>query len=517
MSDARTSPSTPDLKSPTVQVLGLIVLFVLLRLITSRFVGLGTDESYSVAVARDLHLSYFDHPPMQYWLVHAIAPLVGYGRGGRLPFIALFAGSSWLMFVLTRRLFGEAAGVWAVLGLNLSAFFTFAAGSWVLPDGPLIFFLLGAATALARLWFSTPSEASRPWASWLTLGVWIGLAALSKYQAALFCVGIAAAIATVSHRRGQLAHPAPYAAALLSLLILSPVLIWNAHHGWASFAFQAGRGAPGHKPHPLGPVVALAAQAVLLLPWVFWPMARASIGAARAGLGAERGWFCLMLAAPAIAVFTLMPLLSPLGLPHWSMPGWLFLFPLLGERLAAAVAADRRWPKAWLIFAALFVLAGGALAVFDAATGWAGAAWPTLFKRGDPTAETLEWTPVRVALEQRGRLGATLPRPLLIAPQWNEAGKLDEAVGGEATVMVFSPDQREFAFRHDAKAFVGHDALIVGKLDTLNKRLPELRGYFHDVATGPPIAVGRDGRRELTIGVIEAHDLLRPYPQGGKP
>ena len=130
-------------RSPAAQTAYVIVVAVIARLIASHFVGLGTDESYSVAVARDLQLSYFDHPPMQYWLVHAAAPLVGYGRGSRWPFIGLFAASSWLMFVLTRRLFGERAGLWAVLALTLSAFFTLPAASWVLPDGPLLLALLG--------------------------------------------------------------------------------------------------------------------------------------------------------------------------------------------------------------------------------------------------------------------------------------------------------------------------------------------------------------------------------------
>jgi len=273
--------SPPAVRSAVIQAAGLIAVAVVLRLIVSHFVGLGVDESYSVAVARDLRLSYFDHPPAQYWLVHAVAPLVGYGRGSRLPFIALFAGSSWLMFILTRRLFGARAGLWAVLALNLSAFFTLPAASWVLPDGPLILGLLGAATALARIWFPRESEVDRPWRDWLTVGFWIGVAALSKYQAALFGVGLGLAVLTSPARRTWLARPQPYAAALLSLLILSPVLIWNAQHHWASFAFQAGRGAPTHGLHPLGPIEALLAQAALMLPWIFVPMALAVVSAAR--------------------------------------------------------------------------------------------------------------------------------------------------------------------------------------------------------------------------------------------
>ena len=509
-SNPRPDGSPTGLRSPAIQAIGVIAIAVALRLVASHFVGLGTDESYSVAVARDLQLSYFDHPPTQYWLVHAAAPLVGYGRGSRWPFIGLFAASSWLMFVLTRRLFGERAGLWAVLALSLSAFFTLPAASWVLPDGPLILGLVGATASLARIWFPEDGETERPWRDWLTAGFWIGVAALSKYQAALFCVGLGLAVLTSPARRVWLLRPQPYVAGLLTLLILSPVLVWNAQHHWASFAFQVGRGAPTHGLHPLGPIVALLAQAALILPWIFAPMALAAWDAARSDPAEERRWFLLMLAAPTIALFTLTPLLGSLGLPHWPMPGWLLLFPLLGERLAIAAQAGR-WPRTWLAVSALFLVLFGAVAAYDADTGAFGAAFPKLFKRGDPTAESIEWTAVRAELARRGELGPS--SPVVVAAQWNEAGKLGEALGDRATVVVFSPDPREFGLRQDNAGLVGRDALILGRIDALKRRLPAISAYFQNVRWAPPIAVGREGRAEIVVGVVEAHRLLRPYPQ----
>jgi hypothetical protein len=166
------------------RVLLIITGFVLIRLIAAACMGLGMDESYSTAVSRDLHLSYFDHPPMHQWLAHLGGEMFGYGRWTRLPFIALFAGSSWLMFRLAARLFGEAAGVWATLALNLSVFFSVAAGAWVLPDGPLIVCELAAALCLARLFFPRVGEGEQAWLWWPAVGLWLGLAALSKYQGA---------------------------------------------------------------------------------------------------------------------------------------------------------------------------------------------------------------------------------------------------------------------------------------------------------------------------------------------
>ena len=504
MADGRRGPT------PASLVLLVIVAGLALRLAASHFVGLGTDESYTVAVARDLQLSYFDHPPAQYWLVHAIAPFFGYGRGDRWPFIIAFAASTWLMFALTRRLFGPRAGLWAVLGLNLSAFFTLPAASWVLPDGPLVLGLLGAAASLARIWFPGEGEQPRPWRDWLLAGLWIGLAALSKYQAALFVAGLALAVLSVPARRRWLARPQPYAGAAVALAILSPVLVWNLDHHWASFAFQVGRGAPTHGVHPLGPVEALGAQAALLAPWVFVPLAWAAWDAARAGRADERRWFLVMLAAPTIGLFTLIPLLGSLGLPHWPMPGWLLLFPLLGERLARA-AQSKGWPRTWLAASTILLVNLGVGAAFDADTGDLGAAWPRLFKRGDPTAESIEWAAVRSALARRGELGP--PAPVIIATQWNEAGKLGAALGDRARIEVFSPDPREFGLRPGNAGQVGQDALILGRLEALRRRLPALAGYFQALTIEPPIVVGREGRPEMLIGVVRAHHQLRPYPR----
>jgi hypothetical protein len=500
-----------DRHEPSVQVLALICVFTILRLIEAAVMGLGTDESYTVAVSRDLHLSYFDHPPIHYWIVHFLSPLLGYGRASRLPFILLFAGSTWLTFRLGRRLFGDRAGLWAAIALNLSGFFSVAAGDWVLPDGPLIFFLLAAANALADGGFADGEPTPTPLRTWLWAGLWIGLAALSKYQAALFCVGIGLFLATDRRRRRDLLSPGPYLAAVLTLLLLTPVLVWNAQHHFASFAFQGGRGAP-NKLHPTGPLEALGGQAALLLPWLFVPAVIAGWRAARAGPANRRTWFCLMLAAPAIMVFTLEPLIGPKSLPHWSMPGWLFGFPLIGAWLATASEAGKAWPRRWAIISAAILIVVGGAALDEAAVGWLGPAFPKAFKKGDPTAEDIEWKGLRESLARQGLIR---PGEFIVAVKWNEAGKIDEALKGAEPVYVFSSDPREFAFRGDPVALVGHDALIIGRPDAIRGHLADVAGYFRSTAAARPIAIGRGGRDEIDLTVVRAHDLLRPYPRNG--
>ena len=117
------------------------------RLAFGAALGLGVDESYMVASGRTLSLGYFDHPPASWWLGWGAAHLAGTEAPivVRLPFIALFALSTWLMFRLGAAIADARAGLWAAVLLNLSPVFGVTTGTWVLPDGPLDCALLGAA------------------------------------------------------------------------------------------------------------------------------------------------------------------------------------------------------------------------------------------------------------------------------------------------------------------------------------------------------------------------------------
>ena len=60
--------------------------------------GLGRDEAYTLVISRRLALSYFDHPPLHQWLAHVAALAFGETVFARLPFVALFALTGWLLF-----------------------------------------------------------------------------------------------------------------------------------------------------------------------------------------------------------------------------------------------------------------------------------------------------------------------------------------------------------------------------------------------------------------------------------
>src|SRR6267378_1321698 len=187
------------LRSPPRTVAALILGTFLARLVFAASLGLGVDESYMVAAGRKLQLSYFDHPPIAWWIAWGMAHLTGSESAVvvRLPFVALFALTTWLMYRVTSALFDPQAGLWAAVALNLAPVLGVTACTW--------------------------------------------LALCSKSSAALTLLGAVAFLATEPTSRHWLTRPHPYVAGLVALVVFSPVLLWNAEHGWVSLLFQGAR------------------------------------------------------------------------------------------------------------------------------------------------------------------------------------------------------------------------------------------------------------------------------------
>ncbi len=91
---------------------------------------------------------------------------------------------------------------------------------------------------------------------WAGTGLCAGLALFSKYTAVLPIGGAFLYLLTSRTHRHWLGRWQPYAAVGLAALVFAPVLIWNATHGWASFAFQGDR-AVGLRFHPFAPLATL--------------------------------------------------------------------------------------------------------------------------------------------------------------------------------------------------------------------------------------------------------------------
>jgi 4-amino-4-deoxy-L-arabinose transferase-like glycosyltransferase len=465
----------------------LVLASTAIRVVFAATTGLGVDESYMVAAGRQLSLGYFDHPPISWWLSWGGAHLFGTEAplAVRLPFIALFAVSTMLMARLGAAVADERAGLWAAVLLNLSPVFGVTSASWVLPDGPLDGALLGAALCLVH------ALRDGRWRWWVGAGACAGLALASKYSAGLTILGAFGYL--LAHRRAWLARPQPYVAAAVALLVFSPVIAWNAGHHWASFAFQGDR-ATGLRFQPLAPIGVLLGEGLFVLPWIWLPMMILLIR--RRGLLA---W----LAAPPIVVFAAIAAWSSQRvLLHWAAPGYLMLFPYLGEAVAARLA--QTWVRRTLIGTAALLVVAIAVISSQVSTDWLGGVLPRLVKR-DPTIEGIDWTSVRDDLRARGLLR---PGVVVGIPSWRDAGKLGYALGPGVTIVCLNPDARQFGFTQPVSAFVGQDMLLL-ELERTNGGPSPFTPWFDRIELLMPTSI-RIGGRVLNQVLVAQGVLFRP-------
>jgi len=493
------------------RVAALIAVATALRLLLAGALGLGVDESYAVSVSRGLSLSYFDHPPLSFWIPGVLARLAGSERElvVRAPFIALGAASVWMLYRLGARLFGERAGEIGALLFVLAPFFAIAAGSWVLPDGPLDFFLLAAALALVPPLFDPTCRSPTRW--WIAAGFALGGATLSKYHAFLFGAGLLLFLLTEPGARAWLRRPAPWLAAAIALACFAPVLIWNARHDWVSFRFQLGRGAGSHGAPVTSLLQALGGQAGYLTPWIWIPVAVVFMRALARGPRDARAWYLACLALVPIALFTLASLRGDPGLPHWPMPGYLFLFPLLGAAADRAIAERPRLVRGWLAASATASVLLMGIAASHASTRWIARLEPRWFARGDPAFEMLDWRDLRAFADAHALFSD--PTTFVAPVNWAQGGKAAYALGPAVPVVVLNEHPHQFFYLRDPAASIGHDGVIVIRADpNVDSTAAAYSPYFRAIEPLGRIPITLAGRRAFDLFVFRARGLLRPYP-----
>ncbi|MFL5251955.1 MAG: glycosyltransferase family 39 protein [Rhodopila sp.] len=450
-----------------------------------------------IAAGRVLSLGYFDHPPASWWLSWGAAHLFGSEAPVvvRLPFILLFALSQWLTYRITCLVADRRAAFWAVVALNLSPVFGVTTGTWVLPDGPLDVALLGA--ALCLLHALADERAALRW--WGGAGLCAGLALFSKYTAVL-TMGGAFLYLVFSHRhRVCLARPGPYVAVALAALTFAPVLVWNATHAWASFAFQGDR-AVGLRFQPWMPFATLAGEALFVLPWVWVPMMLLWLGAFRRG-AAWTHRLLAWLAAPPIVAFALISAWSGQRiLFHWAAPGYLMLFALLGEAIAARVR--ERWVLRMIAGTAGLALATVTIISTQIQFDWLGGPLTSLMRR-DPTDEAVDWTSIRSDLQAR----SLLPGDTIVAAlNWRDGGKIGYVLGEDTTMLILNQDSRQFGIAHPLHDFTGRD-MVVLSLEPADRAAINAAPWFDTIEKLPGTSVRLDGRVLRPVTVLQGHGL----------
>ena len=506
--------------TPRRALWGLIVVSGLLRLVWAASLGPGNDEAYHYLFTVHRDWSYFDHPPMLALIGSAGLALAG-GAGSlfslRLGFVLLFAGSTWLMARLTARFYGDRAGVLAAFALNVTGYYTAAAGAFALPDGPLLFFWLLTLDRLAVA-VQTPEGSGHGLWSWSAVGLAWGGALLSKYHAVFLPAGTLLYLAIEPTARHWFKRPGPYLAVVIGLLVFSPVIGWNATHGWASFAFQGARAiGASARFRPETFLAALVLPALYLFPWIWYRLVSLLIDRGRRSLdpgasAADR--FLLGQSVLPLGTFLAVACTRPV-LPHWTLVGFLPLFPMAGEAWERALAADPiRFRRRLAAYAILPVLAAS-LAVFQARTGF--------FQKGrpgglglvtalqDPTADMVGWDAVAAEFRRRGLLDR--PDSFLFTSSWYQSGQIAFATRESRTPVLcyHAWDARSFAFWSKPDEWIGRDGILVEIGDAPNDPL-RFRRWFTRIESLGSFDIQRAGAPVRTVKLYRCVNQTLAFP-----
>ena len=340
----------------TRNLLALAGFFIALRLVFFPLAEPIVDEAYYWLYSQRMELAFLDHPPLVAWLNWLGTRLLGDTPAGvRLGAIGCGLIALVYIYRLTRDVGGgrEQALAAVLLGCALPGFFL--SGFLMSPDAPLV------AAWAAGLFYLHRALVLDDARAWLGTGLAMGLGLLAKYPIVLLAGGAAGFALTDPAARRWLARPQPYLAVLLALMLFWPVLLWNARHDWASFAFQSSRRVQqefefsthllvGHVLLLLFPTGALAAFGVATRP--AWRV--------QAVADARSRRFLLWTAALPFGVFFVFSLFNYPHF-HWTGPAYIGLLPFLAATLVLPPAAGDglRHAVARLWRPTLYLLAAG--------------------------------------------------------------------------------------------------------------------------------------------------------------
>ncbi|MCX7634586.1 MAG: glycosyltransferase family 39 protein [Syntrophales bacterium] len=296
----------------------VIGTFTILRLVVAPSFGLGVDEAHYVLYARNLDLSYVDHPPLVGWTHWPLYLLFGQTELlARLPAILLFAVTSFLAYRYTVLFSGSYyLALLALLAIN-SSFILNVMGLMLLPDCFLLALIFPLMTVVKNL-----AERGR-FSDFASLGIILGTAGLAKYTAILFVPPIVGYF-IIKKRWRLLFSPSMFFAAAVALVMISPVIIWNLRHDFVSFKYQTGHVLAATTPSLKSFLVSLLAQCGAYSPFLFVVAFYGFFKSWR-----ERNDYLLLacLFGGTILVFFLYGSLYERTLPHWPSLFYLLFIP----------------------------------------------------------------------------------------------------------------------------------------------------------------------------------------------
>jgi len=332
----------------------LIMIGALARCFLANSIELGNDEVYYWTYSQHLQWNYFDHPPLVALLIRLTTVNLTFQDSElflRLGSITCSGFAAFFLYKTVSTIESERAGFFAALLYNASFYGSIITGVFILPDSPQMFFWTAALYMLSKIWMS----GRPPLVQWILFGLLTGLAIMSKVHGLFIWVGLLGYI--IFFKRKWLGSASVYISLLVTILICSPVVVWNFANHFITYRYHSSRLEGIHFSaanfirelfgeliynNPINVITGFVA--------LWWLSKRKNIA------GGYLKLLCF-IALPMIGVLIVISMFND-TLPHWTGPAYVTLIPVTAVYLSR-VSLQKRIPRiviAALTFMVLVVL-----------------------------------------------------------------------------------------------------------------------------------------------------------------
>ncbi len=338
-------------------------------LLATADIQLHFDEAQYWEWAQRLDWSYYSKGPLVAWLIALAEFLFGKGEWQvRLFGWLAHGGLLWSMYHLTRALYADRRAAWWAVAITALTPQYFVLGAIMTTDTLLLCCWCWALYAVCRALYADDALA------WYQAGAAIGLGLLAKLTMALLPAAVLVWLLWDETARQKLRSPHLWGGALLALLLISPLILWNLQNDWVMFRHEQHR----FTAVALAPVsLALFVLGQLLAMSPLVAMLAARLVYRRPTLPAQAllwGVSCLL------GVFFLLRTQVGETQVNWAAPiylGWIVLF---AGGIARQTPVYRRWLTSGMVlsalllaavfFPAVFVLPADSIASLRSVSGW---------------------------------------------------------------------------------------------------------------------------------------------------
>jgi dolichyl-phosphate-mannose-protein mannosyltransferase len=465
---------------PLALLIAVAAILIADRAVFHLFAGPLPDEAYYWLWGQHPDWSYFDHPPLQAWLQGLSAHVFGNTLFGlRAPGLVtsgiLIACLLWWVKKLHED--GVALSRTEALLVTFASPLVFIFAEMVFNDHLLIA-LLATASVLLRTTLDSVARNGRPVLSALYgTALAVGLAMLTKYNAALYVLGVLPVLLMRPYRPVW-RSPHFYLALLLALLCLVPIAVWNLQHAGASLQYNlVEREAVASAPDVIRSALTFLAGFLLALsPFLVAPLIRLIRGGPPTS-----PW-----RAPAATIFVTSTLICvaisavTFVLYYWNIVAVVPIFPLLLAYIRS------RWG---LVLHLIF----GALIITAFTVNYAVVPVAALFGTIDSESGIVyDWPKITAEAESdRASAGAQF----LAASDYRH-GSILGFTAGDPDVVVFSSRKSQFDYWRDEAKLTGKAAIVV--TDLWHPLSPDITGHFSTVEK-------LGGRDVVRFGHLIAH------------